>query len=233
MKRFYNDVGVLETAGRWQVTLDGRGIKTVGGAPQLVPHRALADALAEEWRTQGEEIDPASFTFRDMADYAIDMIAPQPRAIADKLVTYADTDTLLYHAHPDEPLYARQREMWEPILSAFEAREGVRLKRVSGIIHNAQDQAALDRLHGRMVQFDAFSLAALESLTTLAASLVVGLTTLETPDDPLPLWRAASLEEEWQAELWGCDEEAEERRVRRERDFLSAHRMARLARGNG
>ncbi|MDJ0641507.1 MAG: ATP12 family protein [Erythrobacter sp.] len=232
MKRFYNEVTVAEAQDGWQVTLDSRGVKTVQGKPQIVPHEDLAFALAFEWRSQDDEIDPKSFKLRDMADYAIDVVAPHLQGVADKLVAYADTDTLLYRADPDEPLYARQQEIWEPILSAFEGREEVSLKRVSGIMHTAQDETALARLRERLAALDPFSLAGLESMTSLAASLVIGLTALETRGDPRPLWQAANLEEEWQAEQWGRDEEAEDRRIQRELDFLFAHQIARLAQGD-
>ena len=40
----------------------------------------------------------------------------------------------------------------------------------------------------------------------------------------------ASLEEEWQAELWGCDEQAEARRTQRGRAFAQACKFIRLVR---
>ncbi|MEL6738600.1 MAG: ATP12 family chaperone protein, partial [Pseudomonadota bacterium] len=141
MKRFYDRVGTRASEGGWQVTLDERGIKTVGSASQIVRTAALAERLASEWDFEGEEIDPAAFPMRDMADYAIDVVTPARADIAARLVAYADTDTLLYRADPDEPLYARQQELWEPIITRFEAREGVTLKRVSGVIHTLQDKA--------------------------------------------------------------------------------------------
>lgn len=237
MKRFYEEVAVQRVEagsapGGWQVTLDGRGIKTQQGKPQIVPFEDLAYALASEWRGQGEDIDPESFTLRDMADYAIDVVAPHPQGVAYKLVAYADTDTLLYRADPDEPLFARQQEIWEPILTAFEAREGVALKRVSGVMHSAQDERALEKLRALLTTLDAFTLTAVESMTSLAASLVIGLTALERDGDPRPLWEAANIEEAWQIEQWGRDEEAEDRRNRRELDFLFAHQFARLAQGD-
>jgi chaperone required for assembly of F1-ATPase len=100
-------------------------VKTVGGAPQIVPTQAMGEALAAEWRNQGEKIDPASLPLRDMADYAIDIVAPDPAAVAQGLVAYAETDTLCYRADPDEPFYARQIEVWEPLLSTFEAAHGI------------------------------------------------------------------------------------------------------------
>jgi len=232
MKRFYKEVTAEKVEGGWQVMLDGRGIKTVKGSPQIVPSQDLAYALASEWRGQEEELDPKTFILRDMVDYAIDVVAPHPAGLAYRLVAYADTDTLLYRADPEEPLYARQQEVWEPILTEFEKREGVTLRRVSGVIHTAQDDAGLDKLRKRLGALDPFALAALESMTTLTTSLVVGLTAHESQDDPRPLWQAANLEEDWQAEQWGRDQEAEDRRNKRELDFLFAHQLARLAQGD-
>ena len=233
MKRFYNSAGVTEAEGGWQVTLDDRAMKTVKGSQQIVPTRGLAEMLAAEWEAQGEKIDPASFVIRDMADYAIDIVAPDHAATADKLVAYGDTDTLLYRADPDEPLYVRQQEVWEPIVAEFEQREGVELTRVSGIIHKPQADATIARLKARLGEVQAFELAAIETMTSLAASLLIALTASDTSEEEQAkkLWDAASLEEEWQADLWGRDEEAEERREKRTRDFLNAWKFLRAARG--
>ncbi|HSM53850.1 MAG TPA: ATP12 family chaperone protein, partial [Erythrobacter sp.] len=125
MKRFYKEVAVAEVPGGWQVMLDGRGIKSMKGAPQVLPSRALADALASEWAGQGEDIDPAAFRFRDQADFAIDIVAADPAAAIDTLLGFAETDTLCYRADPDEPLYARQQAEWEPLLSTLELRVGI------------------------------------------------------------------------------------------------------------
>ena len=48
MKRFWKETTVEQVDGGWQVALDGRRIRTQGGAPQIVPTHALAQALADE-----------------------------------------------------------------------------------------------------------------------------------------------------------------------------------------
>jgi chaperone required for assembly of F1-ATPase len=232
IRRFYKDVTLGEVPGGFQVLLDGRGVKTVGGALQVVPTRPLGEALASEWRQQGEKIDPRSLPLRDMADYAIDMVVPDPHRVAEGLIAYAETDTLCYRADPDEPLHARQQAVWEPLLGQFETSHGIRLVRVSGVVHRPQPEEALAALKARLLALDPFALAGVEAMAKLAASLVTALAALDAlhEDAPLALWQAACLEEEWQAELWGRDEEAEERRARREADFLRACGFARLAR---
>lgn len=231
MKRFYTKVAVAEVDGGWQVTLDGRPLRTVGGAAQVVPTKALAEELAAEWEVQGETLDPKTLPLRDMVDYAIDVIAPNRAPVIDSVLAYGDTDTLLYRADPDEAIYARQLDVWEPIVTAFEAAHEVKLVRVSGVLHRPQSPETLDALRAELVRVSAFDLAALQAMASLAASLVVALSANAPDANAEALWQAASLEEDWQAEEWGRDAEAEERRAKRTGDFLKACELLRLARG--
>ncbi|KLE33760.1 ATP12 family protein [Aurantiacibacter luteus] len=231
MKRFYADVAVEEAEGGWRISLDGRPIRTQRGGAQVVPTRAVAELLAAEWRAQGETIDPRGFVFRDMADLAIDVIRPDREATIAKLLGYAETDTLCYRAEPDEPLWHRQQALWEPLLTACEARHGVRFERTSGIVHKAHGEASMATLRARLEGEDDFTLAALLTLTSLAASLVVGLAALEPQADPAALYAAANAEEDWQAELWGWDHEAEAARAIRLAAFEKAAEFAAAVRG--
>ncbi|WP_226633790.1 ATP12 family protein [Novosphingobium profundi] len=231
MKRFYKEVTAtpLEDGSGWCVRLDGRAIKTAGGRPQIVPSQALAEELAAEWAAQGEEIDTARFVTRDLVDFALDAVAPQRETALAELLPYAETDTLCYRADPDEALYKRQLAVWEPILTATEARLGVRFARISGIIHRAHPEETLSRIAGELARHDAFTLAALKMMASLAASLIIALAALEEEADAAALWQAANLEEDWQVELWGEDAEAAENRAARLAAFELAMRVAKLA----
>ena len=183
-------------------------------APAHPAPTALAEALAQEWSDKSEEIDPALFHLRDLADFAIDMIAPDPAPHIATLLGYLETDTLCYRADPDEHFHKRQQEVWEPVLTAFEQREGVSLERICGVIHKPQPAATHAAIRARLERLDPFTLAALLTMTSLAASLVVGLSMLEDDSDPHALWAAANLEEDWQVEQWGQDHEAAAVRAR-------------------
>ena len=230
MKRFYKQVSVAPDGSGWRVLLDGKPIRTPAKAAQVVPSEALAQVMALEWSGQGEEINPAAFIFRDMADYAIDVVARDPAAAAADLLRYAETDTLCYRAEAGEALHDRQSEVWEPLLRAAEVRWDVHFERVDGILHRPQPEATLTRMAAVLVPLDAFKLGALTTLTTLTASLVIGLAALEPGANGETLWAAANLEEDWQAELWGKDAEALALRARRLAEFSAAMRFAGLVR---
>jgi chaperone required for assembly of F1-ATPase len=147
-----------------------------------------------------------------------------------RLLSYAETDTLCYRADPDEPLYRRQRAMWDPLLAAFEKRHDVRLERVHGVDHRRQPAETLARLQAELDTYDDFTLAALNTLAPLATSLTIAMTALEPGYDVPGLFDAANCEEDWQAELWGWDALAKQARERRLVDFARAARFAALAR---
>ena len=211
--------------------LDGRPVKTQAGSAQVVPSSDLAAALADEWAAQGSTVDPASLPLRDLADLAIDVVASDRAGTLAALLRYAETDTLCYRADPEDPLYARQIEVWEPLLQAAEQRWHVQFERISGVIHRPQNAQTLARLEQALARYDHFTLAALTTLSALSASLALALTALEPGADATSLWEAANLEEDWQVQLWGADTEAADRRARRLAAFCAAQRFARLARG--
>ena len=229
MKRFWTEATAAPVGSGWQVLLDGRVVKTQAGSAQVVSTAALASAMAAEWQIQGETVDPDSLPLRDLADYAIDVIAPDRAAAAAQLRRYAETDTLCYRAEADEPLFTRQLALWEPLLVAAEVRWDIHFERISGVIHRAQSPATLTRLERVLAAHDDFALAALTTLSALSASLVIALGALEPGADAAELWNSANLEEDWQAELWGSDAEAATRRARRLASFSAAQRFARLA----
>lgn len=231
MKRFYKEVWTAAQDAGWQVLLDGRGVKTQGGKAQILPSAALATALAQEWADQGAEIDPARFTLRDLADYALDVVSADRAEVVATLLRYAETDTLCYRAEPDEPLHARQVAVWEPVLTAAEQRWDIHFTRVSGIMHQPQPAETLKRLETILSAESNFTLAALNTLASLSASLVVALAAIEPDARVAHLWDAAELEADWQVEQWGEDFEAQARRERRLAAFDAAARFARMARG--
>ena len=230
MKRFYKAVEIAPEESGWRVLLDGRGIKTAAGKPQVVPARALAEALAAEWAGQGEEIAASAFHFRDLTDYAIDMAGPERTVVIAAVLRFAETDTLCYRAEPDAPLHQRQLAVWEPLLTAAERRWDVHFTRIDGVIHRPQPAATLARMQAALAAEDPFTLAALHTLASLAASLVIALAATARGADAETLWNAANLEEDWQAELWGWDADAEALRARRLGEFAAAMRFANLAR---
>ena len=93
MKRFWKEVTVESGEGGWSIRLDGRPVRTPAKATLAVPTRNLAEAIAEEWREAGEDVDPRAMPLTGFANAAIDRVAPEQQAFAGGLVSeQADPD---------------------------------------------------------------------------------------------------------------------------------------------
>ncbi|MDG2002530.1 MAG: ATP12 family protein [Novosphingobium sp.] len=233
MKRFYKEASVSQGDGGWQVLLDGRSIRTAAGKPQLLPTRQLAEAMAGEWASQGEKLDPKTFPLRDLADFALDSVSADRATTIAELVRYSEGDTLCYRADAGEPLHQRQIASWEPLLASAEQRWDVHFSRIEGIVHQPQPAETLSRMEAVLVAQSDFTLAALRMMASLAASLVIALAATSEDADAETLWAAANLEEDWQAEQWGRDNEAQVLRQTRLEAFALAMRFAALAKSEG
>jgi chaperone required for assembly of F1-ATPase len=224
MKRFWKTVTIVDGA----IELDGRPVRTPARAALTLPTPQLAEAVAEEWRSVGGELDPRAMPLTGLANAAIDQIAPNPSPFAADLARYGESDLLCYRAELPEPLVERQAAQWDPLLDWARTRYDVHFETTAGIMHRPQPAATIARLSEVVAALDPFRLAALSPLVTISGSLVAALALLEGAADPDTIWRAAQLDEDWQTEQWGDDELAARAREARRADFDAAVRFLSL-----
>ena len=228
MKRFYKEAGVAEAETSFGIELDGRPVRTPGRASLEVPTRALAEAIACEWNGQGDKIDPRSMPLTGLANAAIDRIAPETESFARSLAVYGESDLLCYRAETPQALVTRQAETWDPLLAWARRRFDVDFEIVCGIIHRPQHDMTLRQLSQAVAARGPFELAGLSPLVTVSGSLLVALALAEGAVDLETAWAAATLDEAWQIEQWGEDEEARKALEGRRRDFDAGYRFLRL-----
>jgi chaperone required for assembly of F1-ATPase len=211
MKRFYKDVSVKEEGGAWSVLLDGRMLKTQARNTVELPNEALAEAVAQEWREQGEEIDPPGMFLTRLTFAAIDGARMERERVAGHALSYGKTDLLAYRAeHPDE-LVVRQARTWDPLLEWAAKRHGAKLNVATGIAFTEQPVESLNALERAIAAGDEFRLAALHTAATITGSLVLALALVDGHLNAKDAFAAATLDETFQSEKWGTDEEAEVR----------------------
>lgn len=221
-KRFWTDVTTAETADGWTVQLDGRMVKTPAKATLVLPTVALADAIAAEWSAQEGVVNPLSMPFTRSANAAIDKVAVQRADVADMLADYGDADLLCYRAQTPQELVARQSETWDPYLDWAAEKLGARLHPRFGVIHESQDPKALRVLSEQVHVLTEFELAAFHDLVSLSGSLILGFATAHGVRSAPMIWAASRVDEVWQEEQWGEDEEAQKVVALKKTSFLHA-----------
>jgi chaperone required for assembly of F1-ATPase len=228
VKRFWTDVTVEPDESGWAILLDGRSLKTPARAALAVPTQALAEAIAEEWRSVGETVDPRAMPLTGLANAAIDRVAPDRQAFAQGLARYAEADLACYRVEGPRELVAQQELSWDPLLAWARRRYDVEFATTCGLMHVAQPGATVERLSHAIAALDAFQLAGLSPLVTVGGSLVAGLAVIEKAIGADEAWKAVSIDEQWQLDQWGADAEAEKALDNRRRDFMAGARLLEL-----
>jgi chaperone required for assembly of F1-ATPase len=223
-KRFYTSAGVAEADGGFAVTLDGKPIRTPSGRQITAPTREIADAIAAEWNAQGEMINPLSMPLTRFANSVVEAVADRLDAVADDVAKYLGTDLLFYRAGHPEALVATEAAHWDPIVFWAADALGAHFILAEGIVHVTQPEQAVAAAR-RAFPSDPWSVSALHVVTTLTGSALLALALAHGVRDPEQIWAAAHVDEDWNIEKWGMDEEVAARRAARLVDFRAAVRI--------
>ncbi len=224
-KRFYASASVGEAeGGGFTVTLDGRPIRTPSGRIVAIPSREIAEAVAAEWEAQKETIDPLTMPMTRFANSVVEAVIDRQDAVAGDIAKYFGSDLLFYRAGHPEGLVAREAKHWDPVLFWAADELGAHFILAEGIVHVRQPDAAVAAARAALAG-DPWSLAATHVVTTLTGSALLALALAHRVLDADAVWAAAHVDEDWNAEQWGADEEAAERRAARSVDFRAAARI--------
>src|SRR6266478_5308581 len=199
-KRFYAHAGVVDAPDGLAITLDDKSVRTPSGRPLVAPTREIAAAIVTEWDSQKEFIDPLTMPLTRFANSVADAVVDRVEAVADDIAKYLGSDLLFYRAGHPEALVAREAALWDPVVFWAAEALGAHFILAEGIVHVRQPDSAI-----------AAARAALLALALLAGLL-----------DSDEVWAAAHVDEDWNIEKWGVDEEVAARRAARLVDFRAA-----------
>ncbi len=224
-KRFWKEAVAEPCEGGFTVRLDARLVKTPLKALLTVPTFAMAEAIAAEWDAQTGLVKPETMPVTRTANSAIDKIVPQFDEVADLLAAYGASDLICYRATEPQALIARQAQAWDPMIAW--AADGLQAPLIAtgGVIHIAQDPVSLQRLTEQVFALDAFRLAGIHDLIAISGSLVLALAVTHRRVTATEAWALSRVDEHWQQELWGIDDEAAEYAALRQAAFLQADRF--------
>lgn len=221
-KRFWTEARADVRDHGYGVFLDDRPVATPNKTPLIMPTLKMAKAAAAEWGAQDEKIDPLTMPVTRSANSAIDKVATQQPEVVSMLAEYGGSDLLCYRAIGPVELIARQAAAWDPLLDWAETEFGHRLTVGEGVMHIAQDPALLSNFHAEVASFDNFALTAVHDLIAMSGSLVIGLAVTRGAITVQDAWGASRIDEHWQIEQWGEDDEATETESKKKAAFEHA-----------
>ena len=227
-KRFWKEAVAEPCAGGFTVRLDARAVKTPLKADLILPTLQMAQAIAVEWDAQTGLVKPDTMPVTRAANSAIDKIVPQFDEVAGLLAAYGASDLICYRATDPQALIARQAQAWDPLLAWSVEVLQAPLVATAGVIHITQPEQSLARLSALVKALDPFRLAGIHDLIAIGGSLVLALAVTHRKITAEQAWGLSRIDEVWQQELWGTDDEAAELAAYRKRAFLEADRFYQL-----
>lgn len=228
-KRVYDKVAVIESDEAFGVSLDGRSLHTPKRTKLETPSRALADAIAVEWDEQGEFINPETMLLTKLLNTQLDRIAPDRSTIVSGLLSYFDSDLLCYRAERPETLVARQHAVWQPVLDWLSQTHGIELSVRSGLMPLSQSAEAREKAETVLSGYSNTGLTGVQGVAGLTSSLSLGIALVGKKLSGAEAAAAASLDESWQMEKWGDDDEALDRIADLASEILAVERFLNLS----
>lgn len=235
MKRFWDNVAIAPDGEEFRVLLDGKPIHLPNGGVLRIGPPALAEAVAAEWRlaggAKGGDMSFADTPLTRLSGTARERIAPDPAPTADAIARYGESDLLCYRAESPDALVAQQTRDWQPWLDWAALALDAPLRVTTGISSIRQHRDSIAALRRAVAGYDAYMLAGLGIVVPALGSLVLGLALAAGQIDASEAHRLGALDELFQTEQWGEDQDATIRRANVAADIALAARFMRLARG--
>jgi chaperone required for assembly of F1-ATPase len=232
MKRFWERAEIARDGDAFIIRLDRKPMRLPTGETLVIAQQPLAEAIAAEWRSPsiGAEVKPSALPLTQLAATARFRIAPAPLETAASIAAYARSDLLCYRAEEPPELVRRQQAAWQPWLDWAAQRYGAMLLTTRGIGFIDQSPQALAALSRAVAALDADCLAALGVMVPIMGSLVLGLAIAETELDAPEAFRLSALDDAFQEENWGRDEDAVAKLTRAAEEVKLAARYVLLTR---
>ncbi len=219
-KRFFKSAQTELRDGAHTLLLDGRPAKTPGRNILAVPNMDVAQALAVEWNAQEQVINPLKMPLTRLINSALDGVSNEQNAVRAEIVRFSGSDLVCYRAERPEALVKEQAKAWDPVLIFAKAVFDADFYVIAGVMHTAQPPQTLAKIEAEIARFDdPLKLAALNVMTTLSGSALIALAVAHRHFDVETAFNVAHVDEDYQARVWGADDEALERRCLRKRDF--------------
>jgi chaperone required for assembly of F1-ATPase len=176
----------------YTITVDDVPIRITKDVYLKIEHLGVAECLADEWREQVEggviKPNPARMLLTRLVSQGLLMSEDEKSTIATQLAEYYRFDALTVIAENQPDLAEQQQAAFQPVIAWFSGHPQV---------SPVEWLKNLDNLR--------FAIA--EYLIRLYSSFMLGFAVLEGYIETLEAHRLSCLEEEYQNQRWGIDEQ--------------------------
>ena len=213
MKKFWKKVSIKKiSSNSFQIMLDERILQTPLKRELVLPNLNLTQEIVKEWDQHSKNINTESMIFYSLISTSLDKIIDNKNLYINDILDYIDTDLICYRAENPKELVELQKNKWDPIILLIEKYIGTKVNVFEGVLPKKQDATVHDKLNNLINQFDIFEISVLHRITNITGSIFLSLCVLKKDILSNEVFELSFLDELWQAENWGFDDETSKKR---------------------
>ena len=213
MRKFWETVQLKKkNISSYEILLDNKILRTPLKNKLTISNTKIAEEIYKEWNQDTNIIDTDAMIFYGILSTSIDKISGNRKLYIDDILDFIDTDLTCYRAEKPNDLVEWQSKNWDPILLKVENYINNKINVFKGIMPLKQDKEIHIKISKFLTKFTDLEIVVLHRITNITGSVFLSLCILSNDKIKEKAFELSHLDELWQAENWGYEEEASKNR---------------------
>ena len=213
MRKFWKTVKIKKkSSNSYEILLDENVLKTPMKKKLTIQNSKIAEEIYKEWNQDKNILDTDAMIFYGIISTSIDKISNNRILYVNEILNFIDTDLICYRAEEPNDLVQWQSKNWDPILLKVEKYINNKIDVFKGIMPLKQNKGIKFKITKFLTKFSDLEIIALHKITNITGSIFLSLCILNNDIIKENVFELSHLDELWQAENWGYEEEASNNR---------------------
>ena len=213
MRKFWKTVKVKKkSCNSYEILLDENVLKTPMKKKLTIQNSKIAEEIYKEWNQDKNIVDTDAMIFYGIISTFIDKISNNRTLYVNEILNFIDTDLICYRAEEPNDLVQWQSKNWDPILLKVEKYINNKIDVFKGIMPLKQNKEIKFKITKFLTKYSDLEVIALYKITNITGSIFLSLCILNNDIIKEKVFELSHLDELWQAENWGYEEEASNNR---------------------
>ena len=213
MKKFWETIEIKKVSSKeFYILLDNKKLKTPLKKELTLSNHLMAKEVLKEWDQRSDIIDTDDLVFYGLLSTAIDRVREEKNSYINDIINFIDTDLICYRADNPIDLVSFQNKHWDPIISLIEKYINTKVSIFKGVMPSQQNSKVHHKVKNLVVELSDIQISILHRITNLIGSVFLALCILKKDLSNKQAFELSFLDELWQAENWGYEEDASTKR---------------------
>ena len=213
MKKFWERIEIKKVSSKeFYILLDNKKLKTPLKKELILSNHLMAKEVLKEWDHSSEIINIDDLVFYSLLSTAIDKVSEERNSYINDIINFIDTDLICYRADNPIDLVSFQNKQWDPIISFIEKYINTKVSVFKGVMPSQQSSEVHHRFKNLIVELSDVQISVLHRITNLVGSVFLSLCILKKDLTHKQAFELSFLDELWQAENWGYEDDASAKR---------------------